>query len=719
MPVQNAARCLQDVRIWIAITALSIHQALGLYVVRPAMRPSPDGVSLRGRELLLMTDRQHRDVLKRHVQRCTRSATTRSRRLQSVPSPVSPNKLGAEPESEAPDCSPGTQAEIHITGDLTQNDAETSSNSAFQHATPAVECLPSPMASVEDPLSASTDAVAILVYRYGVSLSTATAATAAYFVHIHPSLPIVHPPTFSLVTTPTSLASIIVAIGIMYSPQASQLRATSDRMWQNGLEELEALVKEQSMFYKSPWTLQSWILHIVYAFYFNDVSVPATCWAKHQSLIRHLRSCCLMNEQLTLLGNDIQPWLTNITQSLLWTSEEVSMAWHAFVLHETYRHCVFAVLFLDHQMTTPCNTRPSMSNVEVGWDLPMPIALWDASSAEEWFTRSQEHVQRGILSDPLDSSSMLSLARATQLLLSASPPPFVLERLSSSPFAAACMLVSLESLVRDFTTCCYRMPPVLPDPSAYHVLSPEQNRAINAAVNTMLGIVAKNNAISPQLRGFLRLSCWLTRIQLCEPDDLIVSGIVDDSLLASLSTSAHLVLGSSVALRRAVAPVRRRFGEDCSFQAWDEMLKALGVITESVQDRKASQSPWMTVLASRLLLMLWRTLRRAIGEIEQSKAGSGSLLGQQQEGLGLASVLSSVIVERITQMLKAQRTSGAQELEDHQTIERAFVRKITEIFSGIKTPVSDAISKIWREIASLIDGDQSEPLSGGLDGWMA
>lgn len=421
-----------------------------------------------------------------------------------------------------------------------------------------------------------------------------------------------------------------------------------------------------------------------------------------------------MNEQLTLLGNDIQPWLTNITHSLLWAPEQVSTAWHSFVLHETYRHCVFAVLFLDHHMTTPCNTRPSMSNVELGWDLPMPSALWEASSAEEWFNRAQEQVQRATLSDPLDSTSMLSLAKATQLLMTASPPPFVLERLSNSPFAAACMLVSLESLIRDFTTCCYRMPPVLPDPSAYHVLSPEQNRAINAAINTLLGILAKNDSFVPQMRHFLRLSCWLTRIQLCEPDDLIVSGIVDDSLLASLSTSAHLVLGSSVALRRAVAPVRRRFGEDCSFQAWDDMLKAYTTITESVPaEGKAVFPPWMTVLASRLLLMLWRTLRRAIGEIEQSKASANN------EGLGLAGVLSSVIVKRIMQMLDAQggRRTGYE--EDHRPIEKAFLGSITNNFSGVTGPVGNAIARVWREVASLVDQGEREPLSGALDEWMA
>lgn len=41
------------------------------------------------------------------------------------------------------------------------------------------------------------------------------------------------------------------------------------------------------MFYKSPWTLQAWVLHVVYAFYFNDDPAAASsCWTKHQNLIR-------------------------------------------------------------------------------------------------------------------------------------------------------------------------------------------------------------------------------------------------------------------------------------------------------------------------------------------------------------------------------------------------------------------------------------------------
>lgn len=478
-------------------------------------------------------------------------------------------------------------------------------------------------------------------------------------------------------------------------------------------------MQREPMLYKSPWILQAWSLQIVYAFYFDDTAASGRCWAKHQSLAmvryacfvltsyankhQHLRASCLMNEQLTLLGSDVQPWITDISSSLPWSSEKLSLAWQSFISQETYRHCVFAVLFLDLHMATPCNTRPAMSNVELGWDLPLSAAFWDAPSAEEWYTQVQEYLQQGKLCDVAGAGNLMSLARATQLLLSSSPPTRLLEQFSESPFAASCMLVSLQSLVRDFTGCYYRMPPVLPDPSAYHVLSPEQNRAINSGINTMLSILGKGDASSPQMPRFLRLSCWLTRIQLCEPDDLIVSGIVDDSLLASLSTSAHLVMGSSIALRRAVAPRRRRFGEDCSFQAWDDMLRAFTAVTESVRDEtRVRQAPWMTVLSSRLLLMLWRTLRRAIGEIEQSKA-SGSESGQQHDGLGLASVLSSSVVDRIKQVLMAQNMEGTHVLEDHRAVEKAFIANVAELFTAIRTPVGEAISKIWREIATLMD----------------
>lgn len=166
-----------------------------------------------------------------------------------MPSPVSPiaSDKGVVPETPAHPTS--TPAATHLNDDLLQDEPSIIPADLFQHSSPVNDGLPSPSTivdptTVDDPLSASINTVATLMSRYGVSFSTATSATAAYFVHIQPGLPILHPPTFSLDTTPGPLASIVVAIGIMYSPHATQQRATSDRMRQDSFNELEALVSK-------------------------------------------------------------------------------------------------------------------------------------------------------------------------------------------------------------------------------------------------------------------------------------------------------------------------------------------------------------------------------------------------------------------------------------------------------------------------------------------
>lgn len=120
------------------------------------------------------------------------------------------------------------------------------------------------------------------------------------------------------------------------------------------------------------------------------------------------------------------------------------------------------------------------------------------------------------------------------------------------------------------------------------------------------------------------------------------------------------------------------------------MLKAFGPFTDFVQGEgsKRMLPTWTTVLASRLLLTLQRAFGRAIGEMEQSKAPTNS------EGLGLASVLSSVVVNRITQMLQAQGTLRLDGRENLRATEKSFVGCIADIFGAIQTPVGDAIAKV-------------------------
>ena len=279
--------------------------------------------------------------------------------------------------------------------------------------------------------------------------------------------------------------------------------------------------------------------------------------------------------------------------------------------------------------------------------------------------------------------------------MNGSPPSHILSRLIACPFAAICILSNIETLIRDFTYVYYQMPPVLPDPSAYHALAPEQNRPINAAITALLSILDKLEAGNDQIHRLLRLSCWNARLGLCEPDDLLLSGIVDNSLTAGLATSAHLILGTTVATRRAVTSRRRRFGEDASMTAWDDLLKALAEIISSCEDHATRPAPWMTTLGFRILLLLWRTLRRAITEMELKSAS-----GSPKQDISPASVMSSLVFEKTRQHF-AHRP-GLPGFEDPRAFEAAFLLQMADTFASTLTPVGQATSGILREVGDIL-----------------
>lgn len=71
---------------------------------------------------------------------------------------------------------------------------------------------------------------------------------ASYFTHFHAFFPILHKPTFSLSSSPKLLLSAVVAIGGLYSAQASQSDTTQSRkdshkLWTEGVKQIHFEVR--------------------------------------------------------------------------------------------------------------------------------------------------------------------------------------------------------------------------------------------------------------------------------------------------------------------------------------------------------------------------------------------------------------------------------------------------------------------------------------------
>ncbi|CAK4033647.1 specific RNA polymerase II transcription factor [Lecanosticta acicola] len=542
---------------------------------------------------------------------------------------------------------------------------------------------------------------ASLYSRYDIPPRVAASDVAAYFAHFHAFMPVIHRPSFSLYTSQEMLVSVVIAIGSMYAPSKdrSATRQKSHRMWSDGIKSLRIHMQKTSVPFQEPWVLQGCVLHLVYGFYFADSNASNSSWSLLQALVRDLRSLGLMNEQLTLVANSVKPWAARVQGSAAWTLDDMSKCWTDFSSQEAFRLCVWALGMISQHVAATCNTRAIIPATELSWELPPSSDIWEAPTADEWLLTVQEQIQAGLLTLPGQPSrgpDISSLSSVTQALMTASPSVYLLNRLSACPFATICVLFNIEALTRDFTSAYYQMPPVLPDPSAYHALAPEQNRPINAAINAVLGISTHTKVNREQINRLLQLGCWSARLCLSEPDDLLISGIVDNAVTAGLATTAHLILGSTVATRRAVTSIRRRFGDDASITAWDDMLKSLSMMIEAKNSR-GSQPPWMTVLEFRLVTVLWRTLRKAIGELESRNLHEN---GAGLHALSPAAVMSSLMIERTKQHFGEGREMPG--YEDLRGFEAAFISSIGSVFDAVTTPVGEAASGILREICDLL-----------------
>ncbi|EME42129.1 hypothetical protein DOTSEDRAFT_73048 [Dothistroma septosporum NZE10] len=512
---------------------------------------------------------------------------------------------------------------------------------------------------------------------------------ACYFQHFHPFLPIIHEPTFRLSTAPSLLASIVVAVGKVYMPDSGRKHQANHDLWRSGVDELLSLMKENSALPGEPWFLQAWLLHTVYGFYFTAESSSASRNMLHV-LVDQMRSMCLLKQGLTYSA-DVY-WTNGLSGP-----EELPTIWPVYVHQESFRLCVLALLFIDTQMASPCNVRPVLSTTEVLWDIPHTGTLWHASSADEWVTAILDEVQVGNITctSPSNNQDLLHPAMVIQHLMSGSADTRLLRRLASHSFGTVCVLASLDALVRDFTYCYYQMPTVLADPSAFHILAPSQNQAITAAVHAMLERIIERAPWTPQTSRLMKLTTWTVRLGLTEPDDLLVAGIAETDLAAGLATSTHCMIGSMVAKRRA-APLRHRpFGEDSSLVCWQDLLSSIGLIVESTQDAHQQQPPWMTALSYRVLLILWRTLRRATADSERPS-----------DALNPAKIIIPLIHERVRSYLR--REDGMSDLTKPASIEASFVSLLEQIFGNVDSPVSNAIEGILSEIkdvlASVADG---------------
>ncbi|TVY48536.1 Zinc finger protein [Lachnellula occidentalis] len=449
----------------------------------------------------------------------------------------------------------------------------------------------------------------------------------SYITFFHPSLPILHPPTLSTLSSPPVLLMAVLAIGCIYSASKSDRpdaldpnakRKLSRNLWRCGCHEVKLFVEKHRPRWRTPWVLQSYVLLIVYGTFTGDEKCISKSRDMYRIVVDALRDFELLHQKSVFPAVSAWDWSLSLSAS----PEETQRTWQLFIDQESTKLALYALYYFDFHLFASFNMRPMLSSIEFEWDLPMDSALWEAESAKKWWhailQRQLESSDGAMLGDQVQIKSLLV---ASQSLLSNTASPVLRKTLSSSAFATLCIVASLESLVRDFTRSYYQLPPTLADPSPFHILSQSQNAKVSTAIVSILSITTDKSCSScdsscVSLWHAVILGCLSIKISLCKPDDLLVGGIIEASPAAGLATSVHLNLGDYVSTRRSGSSTRRKPIAENGFVAiLDEMLTAMHEMGTSTVS-PLWEGPWTTVQGFKILIILWQALRFSIAELQ-------------------------------------------------------------------------------------------------------
>lgn len=298
----------------------------------------------------------------------------------------------------------------------------------------------------------------------------------------------------------------------------------------------------------------------------------------------------------------------------------------SYVTTESMRLSLYSLIFLDAHISSIANSRPLLSAMELNWELPYPASLWEAKNSAIWLQRAQEELGTpfGIVQSEafqcVRGIGTTSLSIATQQLMIDTSNAELLSALKVSPFATFCVLTNIGILVRDFTRCYYQMPPSPSDPSAFHILTQSQNKQVHTAIRAIANIV-KEKAYAKDdphyhLWRTIEIYIFTIRISLSRPDQLLVGGIIDNSLIAGMATSTLLTRGNFVAIRRSAPIFPPNIDSNEGILALlGELSRGILTIFGDSLDIVTYEPPWATVASYGILLCIWGALSAASTEI--------------------------------------------------------------------------------------------------------
>ncbi|KZL84622.1 zinc finger protein adr1 [Colletotrichum incanum] len=454
------------------------------------------------------------------------------------------------------------------------------------------------------------------------------------------------------------LKQIIVSIGMLYASRTlpeediASLLQSSQALWQAGYEELWQLVESDWREIRRTWVMQSWLLHIIYGAFTGN----AGNFHKSKKMLRWVVDAA---RDLGLLRQTVFASTARFKEN---EEQTLHDHWMSYVESESMKLSMYALLFLDCHIFSPCNIRPLTTPTELDWELPLATSLWEADTSLTWAQRLGDEPRIGGLTRSHETPGMTcpttkSLNLAMQSLMTDTPSLQLLTALRASPMATLFVLTSLDSLVRDFTRCYYQLPPALADPNAFHILTQSQNRQVSAALRylseSITGQISTADNSNWHILNFAERIALSVKLALCKPDDLLIGGIVENSVVAGLTTATHLTMGLQVGARRSLQNLLRyNSGDDGMLVFLDDLMDVLSSVTSLDRQDPLREAPWATVATYKILLAIWRLLRWAAGEMRR-KASSQPTVRARYEA-------SSIVFNSILEILQQQEELDGQ-----------------------------------------------------------
>ncbi|KAH9224277.1 fungal-specific transcription factor domain-containing protein [Leptodontidium sp. 2 PMI_412] len=462
----------------------------------------------------------------------------------------------------------------------------------------------------------------------------------AFFSEFHQNFPILHEGTFDAMTTPAPLQNAIIAIGSLYCDSGRTAKSRK-ALFDAALKSLQAYVEQNRSRYQETWVIQTFLLLEYFGIYDESEGGFAKAQQIHRDLVDAMRMLQMSHDGALRIqfeqdsseepddGNNFAPGDSS--------SENLEIKWREFAKKEARKRCIYSLYLLDSHMSILYNQRPMLSSLEIKYDLPCCEDSWLAKSATVWNTCRRQHFTAVTdydyynLDSPVAQGFFYEVSQSLLHSEGMKRHPERLRLLPASPFTAVILVTQLQMMTRELThvSCLLRRP--IAQASTVSVLTEKQLLQISHALKIIAELVparkmttdcyGMDNTTRAGENSLLWHSFWTlwhySSITLSRPDPMLVSGVVECSLIGAISTACELAQSRPIDAEN-ISGDRDVFRILENLDFMFDNLSPMKYVTSSLP-----KTPFDTMLSFTIALEAWKLIRLNMNRAQEA-ANRGS-----------------------------------------------------------------------------------------------